>query len=117
MHHDTHPAIDPETKSDQHRRAVLITGGVQGDRPRDRCVIRKGVRDLDALESRSHRNRRGRTVGAADGEATAGRDDETSAGSAVSQTEKWVGCLDILINNAGYLENWKSVADSVPSEW
>lgn len=27
------------------------------------------------------------------------------------------GALDVLINNAGYLETWKPVADSDPSEW
>jgi len=27
------------------------------------------------------------------------------------------GSLDVLINNAGYLEQWKPIADSKPSEW
>src|ERR1700712_4188468 len=42
---------------------------------------------------------------------------ESSVNKAAAEVEKQVGQLDILINNAGYLENWKPIAETDPSEW
>lgn len=43
--------------------------------------------------------------------------DEESVASAANQIEKDFGRLDILCNNAGYLESFKRVAESDPTEW
>jgi NAD(P)-dependent dehydrogenase (short-subunit alcohol dehydrogenase family) len=43
--------------------------------------------------------------------------DETSVEAAAKLVGKETKSLDILINNAGYLENWLPIADSNPEEW
>ena len=43
--------------------------------------------------------------------------DEASVDEAVAKISSAFGRLDILINNAGYLEKRARIADSDPSEW
>lgn len=43
--------------------------------------------------------------------------DQKSVEAAADQIKKEFGGLDILINNAGYLEAWTPLAESDPSEW
>lgn len=43
--------------------------------------------------------------------------DEASVANAAHQTEQHFGRLDILINNAGYLENWHNIVESDPTDW
>jgi NAD(P)-dependent dehydrogenase (short-subunit alcohol dehydrogenase family) len=42
---------------------------------------------------------------------------ETSVNGAAAEVQKQIGKLDILINNAGYLEDWKPIAETDPTEW
>ncbi|KAK9482359.1 hypothetical protein V1527DRAFT_21182 [Lipomyces starkeyi] len=126
-HHDTYPAIDPKTKSDQRGRAVLITGASKGIGRATAVSFAKAGAAAIVIAARSNLDDVEKDVLAAAEEAGHSAPqvvklqldvtDEASVGSAVSQTEKQVGRLDVLINNAGYLENWKPVADSDPSEW
>lgn len=41
----------------------------------------------------------------------------TSVDAAATQVKEAFGGLDILMNNAGYLETWKSIGDSDPEDW
>ncbi|KAK9328512.1 hypothetical protein V1520DRAFT_345886 [Lipomyces starkeyi] len=126
-HHDTYPAIDPKTKSDQRGRAVLITGASKGIGRATAVSFAKAGATAIVIAARSNLDDVEKDVLAAAEEAGHSPPqvvklqldvtDEASISSAVSQTEKQVGRLDVLINNAGYLENWKPVADSDPSEW
>ncbi|KAK9428078.1 hypothetical protein V1505DRAFT_410867 [Lipomyces doorenjongii] len=126
-HHDTYPAIDPKTKSDQHGRVVLITGASKGIGRATAVSFAKAGAATIVIAARSNLDDVEKDVLAAAKEAGHSAPqvvrlqldvaDEASIGSAVSQMEKQVGRLDVLINNAGYLESWKPVADSDPSEW
>ena len=43
--------------------------------------------------------------------------DEASVAAAATATDKAFGKLDVVVNNAGYLEEWKAIADSDPPTW
>lgn len=40
-----------------------------------------------------------------------------SVEAAAKETEKVFGSVDVLINNAGYLEKWLPIAESDPDDW
>ncbi len=42
---------------------------------------------------------------------------ESSVAAAAEEVSRNFGSLDVLINNAGYLEEWKPISESSPRDW
>ncbi|KAK5011415.1 hypothetical protein LTR28_003336 [Elasticomyces elasticus] len=126
IRNDTYPFIDPK-KSDLSGKAVLITGASRGLGREAALAYAKAGASFIILAARSHLADLEKEVRSA---ATQnGRDapktlsisvDITSLESvqaAAKKVEEAFGRLDILLNNAGYLEEFKPVAESDPDEW
>lgn len=125
-HHDTYPGI---SKSDHRGKTVLITGASKGvGRATTLAFARSGAAnliiaarsDLDSLEQDILST--AASSGASDSLPTVIKlyldvTSEKDVDSAAEVVKQHVSSIDILINNAGYLEDFKPVAETNRSEW
>lgn len=124
---DTYPFIDP-TKADLNGKSVLITGASKGigkataisfavaGCSKILLAARSDLSDIEtAVYNAAEKANRPRPV------VRSLKMDITSEDSVMTAAkiaeEVLDGSLDILINNAGYLEEWKPIAESNPSDW
>jgi NAD(P)-dependent dehydrogenase (short-subunit alcohol dehydrogenase family) len=128
-HHDTYPLISPTT-SDLTTRFIAITGASKGiGRALAVSYASAGASGIALLARGSCDETKTLAEAAAEkrhGEAgkiqvvsvkcdTTSQVDVERAAKEVSAA--FEGKLDILINNAGYLEEWNNIVDSDPDEW
>ncbi|KAF5624785.1 oxidoreductase short chain dehydrogenase reductase family [Fusarium tjaetaba] len=126
-HNDTYPFIDP-LKADLSGKSVLITGASKGIEKA--TAIRFAVAGCSKIILAARSDMADVEAAVKDAAKKANRSqplvhsiklDITSEESvkAAAETTKEIldGGLDILINNAGCLEEWKSITESDPSEW
>lgn len=125
-HHDTYPYIDP-LQGEASNLRVLVTGASKGiGRATVASFARAGASAI-ALLARSDLDDVAREV--ADAAKQAGRKepkvlklqaDMTDAAAverAVRTVEQEFQTLDVVINNASYLEKWRPIAESDPVDW
>ncbi len=126
LRHDTYPAIDP-VKADLRGKSVFVSGASKGvGRAAAISFVKAGVAaiaiaarsDLSSLEREMH-----------EAATSAGKPiphiksihldilDSQSVERAAQITSDSFGRLDILINNAGAMEEFKSTLDSNPDQW
>ncbi|KAF4947785.1 hypothetical protein FSARC_13890 [Fusarium sarcochroum] len=126
-HKDTYPFIDP-SKADLTGKSVLITGASKGIGKATAisfatagCSIilllaRSDMADVEAAvkDAAKKANRPQPLVHSMKVDTTS---EDSVRVAAETARDILGGSLDILINNAGYLEEWKPIAESNPSEW
>ncbi|EXJ85897.1 hypothetical protein A1O1_06266 [Capronia coronata CBS 617.96] len=126
IHNDTYPTIDP-LNANLSGKYVLITGASKGiGRATAMSFARAGASgiailarsDLSSLVPELH------TAAEKAGRAqpkiltlAADQTNETQVQAAADKVRTEFGRLDILINNAGYLEPWKPIVESDVNEW
>lgn len=122
-HHDTYPFI---SKSNHAGRTVFITGASKGiGRATAISFARAGAANV-IVGARSNLDDLENDINAA--ASSAGQStkviklsldvtSESDVDAAVKTVKQHVSSIDILINNAGYLEEFKPVAESNRSEW
>lgn len=126
LHNDTYEFIKPE-QFNLHDRAVLITGASKGcGRAAVLSFARAGTSKI-AIAARSPMDDLKTEVEAAAEKAGRAKPqilalkldvaEEKSVQQAATQVKEAFGRLDILINNAGYLEAFVPIAESNPIEW
>ncbi|KAL2022827.1 hypothetical protein VTK56DRAFT_4358 [Thermocarpiscus australiensis] len=126
-HTDTYPLISP-ANADLSGKSMLITGASKGIGRT--TAIRFAIAGCSkiALAARSPLSEVEKEVKAA--AIAAGRpepqilslnvdvtSEKSVRGAASRVSEAFGGSLDVLITNAGYLEQWKPIAESDPAEW
>lgn len=124
---DTYPFIAP-AKADLTGKSVLITGASKGigkataisfavaGCSKILLVARSDMADVETAvkDAAKRANRSQPLVHSIKVDITS--DDSVRVASETA-ADMLGGSLDILINNAGYLEEWKPIAESNPSEW
>ncbi len=122
IHHDTYPEIDPVTKSDLTGRTVFITGASKGVGRATAVAYAKAGASQIALGARSALDAVEEEIRAA--AKSAGKpepqilslkldvQDWSTVEACAKAIEKDFGRLDILLNNAGYLETFIPIAES-----
>ncbi|KAF5250355.1 hypothetical protein FANTH_4455 [Fusarium anthophilum] len=126
-HNDTYPFIDP-AKAGLTGKSVLITGASKGIGKA--TAIRFAMAGCSKIILAARSDMADVEVAVKDAAKKANRDqpvihsiklditsEESVKAAAEAVNEILNGSLDILINNAGSLEEWKPVAESDPSEW
>lgn len=126
IHSDTYDFIKPE-QWDLSSRTVLVTGASRGLGKENAIsfaragasniavAARSGLDDV-VKEMKQVAQKAGRkepNVLPLQVDVT----DKNSVAAAATKIEERFGGLDIVINNAGYLENFKKIADADPEEW
>jgi len=126
LRHDTYPAI---AKSNHAGRSILITGASKGvGRAMAVSYAKAGAANIIITARSSLDDTEIEMLAAIKSVELTGPPpkiiklkldvtSESSVSEAAMDVEKQVGRLDILINNAGYLENWKPIAETDPNEW
>ncbi|KAI5364501.1 Putative short-chain dehydrogenase/reductase SDR, NAD(P)-binding domain superfamily [Septoria linicola] len=126
IHHDTYGYINPEQFSLQGR-AVFITGASKGVGRATAIAYAKAGASYIAVAARSGLDTLATKM--LDAAVRVGKSapnvlqlsvdvtSEESVGHAAKQAEQAFGRLDILINNAGYLENFVPITESDPKDW
>ncbi|KAI7367597.1 NAD-P-binding protein [Hortaea werneckii] len=126
IHHDTYEYIKPE-KLDLKNCAVLITGASKGIGRETALSYARAGASFIAIAARSPLDTLKDELEAAS--RTAGRQpphvlplqvdvtDLSNVEKAAKEVESAFGRLDIVINNAGYLEPFKKMLDADPAEW
>ena len=126
VHHDTYPAID-SAKADLSGKIVYITGASKGLGRAAAISFAKAGAEGIALAARSD-------LSSLEAEVTSAAEangkkaprilrleldvtDQSSVDNASKEIEKTFGRLDILINNAGFLSEFVSIAESDPVAW
>ncbi|KAI6781126.1 uncharacterized protein J7T54_002482 [Emericellopsis cladophorae] len=126
-HKDTYPFINP-AKANLAGKSVLITGASKGigkataisfavaGCSKILLIARSDMADVEAAvkDAAKKANRCQPLVHSIKADITS--DDSVKAASETA-ANMLDGSLDILINNAGYLEQWEPIAESKPSEW
>ncbi|KAJ5266738.1 hypothetical protein N7478_009546 [Penicillium angulare] len=124
---DTYPFIDP-AKADLTGKSVLITGASKGIGKATAIsfaiagcskILLAARSDLADVEIAVHdaakkANRPQPFVHSLKVDVTS---EDSVRAAAETAGDILSGSLDVLINNAGYLEGWKPIAESQPSEW
>jgi NAD(P)-dependent dehydrogenase (short-subunit alcohol dehydrogenase family) len=122
-HHDTYPGI---AKYSHHGRIVLITGASKGiGRATARSFAKAGAHAIiiaarsDLSEVEKEILAAAETAGTSPQVLKLGLDvtDPKQVAEAAAEVQQKFGKLDILFNNAGYLEKWTEISESDPLEW
>lgn len=122
--HDTYPAIDP-AKADLSGKVVLVTGASRGiGKAIALAVSQSGAKGL-VLFARSDLSevkaaclsvqRAGHPLEVLTVCVDVTKNDQVVA--AVKEAEEVFGRLDIVVNNAGYIEAYSHIAESHPDDW
>lgn len=126
IHNDTYDFVKPE-QWDLSSRTVLVTGASKG-LGKDNAIsfARAGVSKI-AIAARSSMEGVEKDIKAAAQQAGKKEPmvlslkldvmDKQSVSDAVAKIEEEFGALDIVINNAGALEQFKRIAESDPDDW
>lgn len=126
-HKDTYPFIDP-AKADLTGKSVLITGASKGigkataisfaiaGCSKILLAARSDLADVETAvkDAAKKANRPEPLVRTLKVDVTS---EDSVRAAAEAAADLLGGTLDVLINNAGYLEEWKPIADSKPTEW
>ncbi|KIW71282.1 hypothetical protein PV04_03465 [Phialophora macrospora] len=127
QHHDTYPAISP-SRADLSGKMVVVTGASKGiGRATALSFARAGARGIVLLARSNLASLEDELVRAAE-EAhrpappqvlslAVDITDRAAVEKAAATVKATFGAVDILINNAGYLERFASIADSDPDDW
>lgn len=124
---DTYPFINP-TKADLMGKSVLITGASKGigkataisfaiaGCSKILLAARSDLADVETAvkDAAKKANRPEPLVHTLKVDVTS---EDSVRVAAEAAADLLGGTLDVLINNAGYLEEWKPIADSKPTEW
>lgn len=127
IHHDTYPTITAAKCKQHFKRAVLVTGASRGIGRATAIAFAEAGASAIAIGARTSLDNIEKAI--LEAAAKSGHlapqilklaldiSDEQSVANALSQTEQSFGRLDILINNAGRLEQWFPLADTDPKSW
>jgi NAD(P)-dependent dehydrogenase (short-subunit alcohol dehydrogenase family) len=125
-HHDTYPAIDP-TKADLKGKSVFITGASKGCGKATAIAFAQAGCTRIAIAARSNLDHVVAAVKAAARDKSAEMQvvavnvdvtsNESMAAAAAEVSKAFDGVLDVVIANAGYLEEWAAMHEADPVEW
>ncbi|KAI0971159.1 hypothetical protein F4678DRAFT_94531 [Xylaria arbuscula] len=127
IHQDTYPFISPE-KADLSGKSVFVAGASKGIGKETALALAEAGCSKIAIGARSDISsladeiaKRAAKAGRAAPQVVSLQLDVTSEESVQAAADKigqaFGGALDVLVCNAGYLEQWAPVAESNPAEW